>query len=171
MAGLIVASAHDLRAFQAPHLFDGATFAVVALVVLAGIPDPRLPKAAPASDRGTGFRAVAHDRLLLTLIAANIVLVMTGGALFSDILAPSAQAHTPAGPGEIGVVIFITTFFLLAAQIPATRAVKRMRRTRSRRDQRAICHRPARGPARNADEPGAHRHHRLGRGRGRDRDR
>ena len=51
VAGFIVASAHDLRAFQAPHLLDGATFAVVAPVVLAGIPDPRLPKAAPASDR------------------------------------------------------------------------------------------------------------------------
>jgi hypothetical protein len=37
--------------------------------------------------------------------------------------------------------------------------------------QRAICHRPARGPARNANELGAHRYRRLGRGRDRDRDR
>ncbi len=81
------------------------------------------------SDRGTGFRAVAHDRLFLILIAANIVLVMTGGALFSNILAPFAKAHTPVGPGEIGVVFFINTFFIVVAQIPATRVVKRMRRT------------------------------------------
>jgi cytochrome c biogenesis factor len=83
----------------------------------------------PASDRGTGFRAVAHDRLFLILIAANIVLVMTGGALFSNLLAPFARAHTPVGPGEIGVVFFINTFFIVVAQIPATRVVKRMRRT------------------------------------------
>src|SRR5690349_22581806 len=129
VAGFIVASANNLRAFQALYLFDGLTFAVFALVVLVGIPSPRLAKAASASDRGTGFRAVAHDRLFLILIAANIVLVMTGGALFSNILAPFAKAHTPVGPGEIGVVIFINTFFIVVAQIPATRVVKRMRRT------------------------------------------
>src|SRR5205814_6514606 len=97
--------------------------------VLVGTPNPRPAIAASASDRGTGFRAVAHDRLFLILIAANIVLVMTGGALFSNILAPFATAHTPVGPGEIGVVIFINTFFIVVAQIPATRDVKRMRRT------------------------------------------
>ncbi len=130
VAGFIVASANDdLRAFQALYLFDGVTFAVFALVVLVGIPNPRLANAASASDRGTGFRAVAHDRLFLILIAANIVLVMTGGAFFSNILAPFAEAHTPVGPGEIGVVFFINTFFIVVAQIPATRVVKRMRRT------------------------------------------
>ena len=129
VAGFIVASAHDLRAFQALYLFDGVTFAVFALVVLVGIQNPCVAHAASASDRGTGFRAVAHDRLFLILIAANIVLVMTGGALFSNILAPFAKAHTPVGPGEIGVVIFINTFFIVVAQIPATRVVERMRRT------------------------------------------
>jgi len=54
---------------------------------------------------------------------------MTGGALFSNILAPFAKAHTPVGPGEIGVVFFLNTFFIVVAQIPATRVVKRMRRT------------------------------------------
>src|SRR5947209_19711307 len=54
---------------------------------------------------------------------------MTGGALFSNILPPFAKAHTPAGPGEIGVVIFINTFFIVVAQVPATRVVARMRRT------------------------------------------
>src|SRR5215831_13805925 len=129
VAGFIVASAHDLRAFQALYLFDGVTFAVFALVVLVGIPNPRLANAASASDRGTGFRAVAHDRLFLILIAANSVLVMTGGAFFSNVLPPFATAHTPVGPGEIGVVIFLNTFFIVVAQVPATRVVKRMRRT------------------------------------------
>jgi MFS family permease len=62
VAGFIVASAQHLRAFQALYLFDGVTFAVFALVVLVGIPNPRFAQAAPGSDRGTGFRAVAHDR-------------------------------------------------------------------------------------------------------------
>jgi MFS family permease len=129
VAGFVVATVHDLRAFQALYLFDGVTFAVFALVVLVGIPNPPLAEAAPSSDRGTGFRAVAHDRLFLILIAANIVLVMTGGALFSNILAPFAKAHTPVGPGEIGIVFFVNTFFIVVAQIPAARVVKHMRRT------------------------------------------
>jgi MFS family permease len=129
VAGFVVASANDLRTFQALYLFDGATFAVFALVVLMRIPNARLAHAASVSDGGTGFRAVARDRLFLVLIAANIMFVMTGGALFSNILAPFARAHTPVGPGEIGVVFFINTFFIVIAQIPATRVVERVRRT------------------------------------------
>jgi MFS family permease len=129
VAGFIVASADHLRTFQALYLFDGLTFAVFALVVLGRIPNPPLANAAPASARRTGFRGVARDRLLIVLIAANIVLVVTGGALFSNILPPFAKVHTPVGPGEIGVVRFINTFFIVVAQIPATRVVRRMRRT------------------------------------------
>jgi MFS family permease len=129
VAGFIVASADHLRTFQALYLFDAATFAVFALVVLMGIPNPRLAHAGPASGSGRGFRAVARDRLLLALIAANVVLVMVGGAFFSNVLSPFAKAHTPVGPGEIGVVFFINTFFIVVAQVPATRVVKRMRRT------------------------------------------
>src|SRR5581483_9139608 len=40
VAGFIVAFAHALRAFQALYLLDGVTFAVFALVVLVGIPNP-----------------------------------------------------------------------------------------------------------------------------------
>src|SRR6202012_2757507 len=67
--------------------------------------------------------------LLLALIGANVVLVMVGGAFFSNVLSPFARAHTPVGPGEIGIVIFINTFFIVVAQVPATRVVRRMRRT------------------------------------------
>jgi MFS family permease len=129
VAGFVIASADDLRAFQALYLIDGLTFAVFALVVLVGIPNPRRANATSASDRGTGFRSVAHDRLFLIMIAATIVFVMTGGALFTNILAPFAKAHTAVGPGEIGIVLFVNTFFIVVAQIPATRVVSRMRRT------------------------------------------
>jgi MFS family permease len=66
---------------------------------------------------------------LLALIAGNLALVMIGGAFFSFILSPFAAVHTPVGPVGIGVVLFINTFFIVVAQIPATRVVARMRRT------------------------------------------
>src|ERR671925_949679 len=130
VAGLIVAAAHhDLHAFQGLYLFDTVSFGVFALIVLVGIPDPGVANAASTSESGQGFRAVARDRLLLALIAGNLALVMIGGAYFSNILPPFAVAHTPVGAGEIGVVVFINTFFIAVAQVPATRVVARMRRT------------------------------------------
>src|SRR5689334_7263175 len=130
VAGLIVASTdHHLQAFQGLYLFDAVTFIAFALVVLVWIPDPGLAEAPSASGGAQGFRAVARDRLLLALIAGNFALVMIGGAYFSNILPPFAVAHTPVGAGEIGVVVFINTFFIVVAQVPATRMVARMRRT------------------------------------------
>jgi len=130
VAGLVVAAAHhDLRAFQSLYLFDAVTFVVFALVVLVWIPDPGLADAAPANEAPRSFRSVARDRLLLALIAGNLALIMIGGAFFSDILPPYAAAHTPVGPVGIGVVVFVNTFFIVVAQVPATRVVARMRRT------------------------------------------
>ena len=130
VAGLIVAATHrHLQAFQGLYLFDAVTFVVFALVVLVWIPDPGLANAPSASEGAQGFRAVAQDRLLLALITGNLALVMIGGAFFSYILPPFAAAHTPVGPVGIGVVVFINTFFIVVAQVPATRVVSRMRRT------------------------------------------
>jgi MFS family permease len=130
VAGLIVAATHHhLHAFQALYLFDAVTFVVFALVVLVWIPDPGLANATSASEGAQGFRPVARDRPLLALIAGNLSLVMIGGAFFSDILPPFAEAHTAVGPVGIGLVVFINTFFIVVAQVPATRVVARMRRT------------------------------------------
>jgi MFS family permease len=129
VAGLIVGAATHLRTFQALYLFDGVTFAMFAVVLLVGIPNPRRAQAAATSDSNAGFRAVVRDRLLLELIAANIVLVLVGGAFFTNILSPFALAHTPVSPSEIGLVFFLNTFLIVVAQVPATRVVQRMRRT------------------------------------------
>src|SRR5579859_3871041 len=129
VAGFIVAAAHHhLHAFQGLYLFDAVTFVVFALVLLVGIPRG-VANAASTSEGGQGFRAVVRDRLLLALIAGNLALVLIGGAYFSNILPPFAVAHTSVGAGEVGVVVFINTFFIVVAQVPATRVVARMRRT------------------------------------------
>jgi MFS family permease len=129
VAGFVVASAQQLSSFQLLYFFDAVTFAAFALIVVAGVPNPR-PVTVTATDAGrTGFRAVARDRLFLAVIAANIVLVVFGHTLFSNILAPFAKAHTPVGPADIGLIHLANTAFIVIAQIPAVRVVKRMRRT------------------------------------------
>jgi len=130
VAGFIVAAAHHhLQAFQVLYLADALSFVAFALVVLVWIPDPGRAEAPSASDGARGFRAVARDRLLLGLVAGNLAFVMIGGAFFSYILPPFAKAHTRVGPVGIGVVVFINTFCIVVAQVPATRVVARMRRT------------------------------------------
>ena len=169
VAGFIVAAAHHhLHAFQGLYLFDAVTFAVFALVVLVRIPNPGVTRAASTNESGQGFRAVVRDRLLLALIAGNLALVMIGGAYFSSILPPYAVAHTPVGAGEIGVVVFINTFFIVVAQVPATRVVARMRRTHALAATSAIfAIGLLRGAARNAYALAARRYRRLRRSSGR----
>ncbi len=129
VAGFIVASAQRLGSFQALYFFDAVTFAGFALVVLAAVPIPRAVTVTATDANGSGFRAVARDRLFLIVIAANIVLVVVGHTFFSNILPPFAKAHTPLGPGAIGILVLVNTSFVVIAQIPAVRVVARMRRT------------------------------------------
>jgi MFS family permease len=135
VAGFIVASAPRLSSFQILYFFDAVTFAAFALIVLAAVPIPRaavpIPRAGiTATDaNGTGYRAVARDRLFLTVIAANVVLIVVGHVFFSNVLPPFARTHTLVGPGAIGIIFLVNTSFVVIAQIPAVRVVARMRRT------------------------------------------
>ncbi len=129
VAGFIVAAAPQLSTFQLLYFFDAVTSAGLALIVFAAVPSPRAEIATATDANGTGFRAVARDRTFLTVIAANIVLVVVGHTFFSNILPPFAKAHTPVGPAEIGIIILVNTSFIVIAQIPAVRVVARMRRT------------------------------------------
>ena len=130
LAGFIVAaSAQRLGSFQTLYFFDAVTYAGFALIVLAAVPSPRAETVTATDANGTGFRAVARDRLFLTVIAANIVLVVVGHTFFSNILPPFAKTHTPLGPAAIGIIFLVNTSFVVIAQIPAVRVVARMRRT------------------------------------------
>jgi MFS family permease len=131
VAGFIVAFAQQLSSFQLLYLFDAVTYGAFALIVLAAVPSPRAETATATGAGGTGFRAVARDRLFLTVIAANIVLVVVGHTFFSNILPPFAKTHTPLGPAAIGIIVLVNTSFVVIAQIPAVRVVTRMRRSQA----------------------------------------
>src|SRR5881227_695716 len=129
VAGFIVAFAQGLSSFQTLYIFDAVTYAAFALIVLAAVPSPRAEMVTATDANGTGFRAVARDRIFLIVIAANIVLVVVGHTFFSNILPPFVKAHTPVGPAEIGIIVLVNTSFIVIAQIPAVRVMARMRRT------------------------------------------
>ncbi len=127
--GFIVAATQRLSSFQTLYLSDAATYAGFALIVLAAVPSLRAVTVAATGADGTGFRAVARDRIFVAVIALNFVLVVVGHTFFSNILSPFAKAHTPVGPAAIGIIFLVNTSFVVIAQIPAVRVVARMRRT------------------------------------------
>ena len=133
VAGFLVAAAQQLSSFQLLYVFDAVTFVGFALIVLAAVPVPNaVPNAVPAAStkiNGAGFGAVARDRLFLTVIVANTVLIVVGHTFFSNILAPFAATHTPVGPEGLGIIFLVNTSFVVIAQIPAVRVVARLRRT------------------------------------------
>src|SRR5690242_20968689 len=88
VGGFVVAAAPRLDSFQALYLFDALTCAGFALIVRAAVPSPRAEPIGPTDGDATGFRAVARDRVFLRVIGANIVLVVVGHTLFSNILPP-----------------------------------------------------------------------------------
>ena len=61
----------------------------------------------------------------------NIVLIIVGYTLFTNILPPFVKAHTRVGPGAIGILFLFDTSFIVIAQLPATGVVKRMRRAQA----------------------------------------
>jgi MFS family permease len=130
VAGFIIASAQHLGSFQMLYLVDAITYAAFAMLVLATVPNRRAAAAHTSARKGR-FRAVARDRRFLIVIAVNIVLIIVGYALYSNILPPFAIAHTRVGPAGIGIIKLANTLFIVIAQIPAARVVKRMRRARA----------------------------------------
>src|SRR5258708_569815 len=118
VAGFIVASAQRLSSFQTLYFFDAVTSAPFALIVLPSVPSPPPKPCTAPHANGTGFRAVARDRVFLTVIAANIVLVVVGHTFFSNILPPFAKTHTHLTPAPTGLLFLVTTSFVLSSQSP-----------------------------------------------------
>ena len=160
IAGFLVAAAQRLSSFQILYFFDAVTYAGFALIVLAAVPSPRAVTVTATDADGTGFRVVARDRLFLTVIAANLVLVVVGHTFFSNILPPFAKAHTAVGPAEIGIIILVNTSFIVIAQIPAVR-VSGAAATDARfcAGERSLCGQPAHGVASDVYPLGARCYH------------
>src|SRR5262249_16413275 len=130
VAGLVLASANDLRSFQALYLFDAITYVALALVVFVVVPNRRTASA-EHSAKGEGVGAVARDWRVLIVLAVTLVLIIVGYALFANILGPYASAHAHVGSGAIGIVFVFNALFVAIAQVPAATLFKRMHRART----------------------------------------
>ena len=127
VAGFVLTAAQDLRSFQGLYLFDAITYVVLAVVVLAVVPNLRAAGTHPDAGR-EGFRAVLRDRRFVLLATVNLILLVVGYALFANILAPFVTTHAHVGPAAIGIMFVVNTFFVAVAQVPIARLFEPFRR-------------------------------------------
>jgi MFS family permease len=127
VAGFVLSASQTLGSFQALYLFDAITYVALAVVVVAVVPNRRAGAASPDT-AGRGFRAVARDRRFVALATVNLILLIVGYALFANILAPFVKTYAHVGPGAIGAMFAVNTFFVAVAQVPVSRLFKRIRR-------------------------------------------
>jgi MFS family permease len=133
MGGAIVALAEHLSTFQLLYVANAVTYVIYGLVAYAVIPDVEPGRA--GADQSSGTRATyigaLSNRTLLALLAANTLIVIPGLTLLVNILPAYVKSQTKVGPAVIGLLLLANTIFIVVAQLPVTRVVKRVRRTRA----------------------------------------
>jgi predicted MFS family arabinose efflux permease len=114
--------------FNVLFALDAATF-VVFLVLVAFVPSPKLlPEAARAGGR---YADVLRDRTFVWLLVVIAVLVTAAYAPIQTVLPPYAKEHASVSEAGIGVIFFVNTLVIVAAQLPVAKALEGRRRMRA----------------------------------------
>lgn len=122
LTGGLIASSSDASSFTVLFLVDAATY-VGMVFVLPFVPEPALDEALDETfeaERQAGYRTVVRDRVLLTLLALNVIFIAAGYAPF-ELLPVFAKNHNGVSESWIGVIFFFNTMALVVAQLPVAR--------------------------------------------------
>ena len=125
LTGGLIATTSDPTSFTILFLVDAATF-LGFIAVLPFVPDPELP---PVEDgvRPGRYRDVLRDRLLLGIVALNVVFVSAGYAQI-ELLPAFAKNEAHVSERGIGVIFLVNTLVIVFAQLPIARALEGRRR-------------------------------------------
>src|SRR5206468_7496704 len=128
LAGGLIATTQVPSSFNLLFALDAATF-VAFIVLLAFVPSPKL---LPAAARAGGRHAdVMRDRTFLWLLVVIAVLVTAAYAQIQTVLPPYAKEHASVSEAGIGVIFFVNTLVIVAAQLPVAKALEGRRRLRA----------------------------------------
>jgi MFS family permease len=128
LAGGLIATTQVPSSFNVLFALDAATF-VVFLVLVAFVPSPKLlPEAARAGGR---YADVLRDRTFVWLLVVIAVLVTAAYAPIQTVLPPYAKEHASVSEAGIGVIFFVNTLVIVAAQLPVAKALEGRRRMRA----------------------------------------
>jgi len=128
LAGGLIATTQVPSSFNLLFALDAATF-VAFIVLLAFVPSPKLlPAAARAGGR---YAEVLRDRTFVWLLVVIAILVTASYAQVSTVLPPYVKEHASVSEAGIGVIFFVNTLVIVAAQLPVAKALEGRRRLRA----------------------------------------
>ena len=125
LTGGLIATTANPTSFTVLFLVDAASFLAFA-VVLAFVPDPDLPPVEEGARPGR-YRDVLRDRLLLGIVALNILFVSAGYAQL-ELLPAFAKNEAGVTERAIGVIFLVNTLVIVLAQLPIAHQLEGRRR-------------------------------------------
>ncbi|MGA9775844.1 MAG: MFS transporter [Candidatus Dormiibacterota bacterium] len=127
LGGVIVATSRP-STFTTLYLIDAATFVAFALMAVLLVPSGR--HRATSHER-TGYRVVVRDLRFMAVVAFNGVVVMSAYAQVDSAVPLYARVFLAVPTTAIGLILAANTGFIVLAQLPIARAVRRLRRTQT----------------------------------------
>jgi MFS family permease len=130
LAGGLIATTRVPGSFTLLFALDAGTF-LAFIALLAFVPKPTAP-GITAALRATGrYTTVLRDRAFLWLLVVVAVLVAAAYAQISTVLPPYVKEHASVSEAGIGLIFFVNTVVIVAAQLPLAKALEGRRRMRA----------------------------------------
>jgi MFS family permease len=122
LLGGLIATTSDSGTFTVLFLADAGTFVAYAATV-AAVAAPRPAKQSADAQPG-GYRDVLRDRVLLAVVALNVIFVTAGFAQLEAAFPVFARNEVGVSERVIGLVFFVNVLVILIVQLPVVRLLE-----------------------------------------------
>lgn len=127
MGGLIVSTSSP-SSFTIIYLVDATSFLLFGALVVALVPSGRH---LGGPQEHASYRVVLRDRVFMALIAFNAVVVLSTYAQLDTSVPLYARVFLGVPTVALGAILAANTAFIVLAQLPISRAVRHLDRTRT----------------------------------------
>ncbi|MGH7704385.1 MAG: MFS transporter [Candidatus Dormibacteria bacterium] len=127
IGGLVVSTANP-SSFTTIYLVDAGSFIAFGALVVTLVPSGRHLSEAPER---SSYRMVLRDRPFVALIAFNALVVLSTYAQLDSAVTLYARVFLGVPTVALGVILAANTAFIVLAQLPISRAVRRLDRSRT----------------------------------------
>jgi len=128
LVGGLIADTEHPGTFLALFALDAVTFVVYLGVLLAAVPEPRLPRAEREAGAGS-YREIVRHRAFIGVVGLNTLFVFAGMSGF-ELLPVFAKNEVGVNEHAIGVIFFVNTVVIVLAQLPIAKLSEGHRRMR-----------------------------------------
>jgi len=127
LGGIIVSTSRP-ASFTTVYLIDAATFVAFAMLVVILVPSGR---PGVRQTGGSGYRAVLRDLRFMAVVGFNGIVVIAAYSQLDSAVPLYARVFLAVPTAAIGLMLAANTGFIVVAQLPVARAVRRLPRSRT----------------------------------------